>query len=148
MGFFIGTYQHSFDDKNRVIVPARLRDMIDVSREGEGLYVSPGRPGCLYLFTRSDWMETAQRLTERAKENPTEENQNYRRIFFADSEQVNWDKQGRVLVPETLRSRAGLGKDAVFVGNGDRIELWDREAFEQFHDQVSGAYEDFAKGGF
>ena len=143
MGYFIGQFEHSLDDKGRVIVPSRLREMIDVSTDGEAFFVVPGMQGCLLLFTRSSWNAAAERLDIEARADRSGETQNMKRKFFASSEQLNWDKQGRILVPESKRRSAGLNKDVVFIGNGDHIELWDAEKFRQFNEATDPAYDDF-----
>ncbi|MBP5159175.1 MAG: division/cell wall cluster transcriptional repressor MraZ [Lachnospiraceae bacterium] len=119
---FMGEFNHTIDNKNRVIVPARFRDGL-----GDRFVVCAGLDGCLYLYPMKDWEEFAAGLMELPF---TKEARELQRHFMQSASECELDKQGRILIPGKLRSFAGLIKDVVFVGVIGKIELWDPERLE------------------
>jgi MraZ protein len=114
---FVGTFEHSLDDKGRVVLPSTFRDQLT----GRG-YLSQWDK-CLGLWTEEAFADVARRLTEkiRAGEAPQEA----LRSFSANAHEVRPDSQGRITIPQRLRDFARLDRDAVVIGAIDRIEIWD-----------------------
>ncbi|HTL84988.1 MAG TPA: division/cell wall cluster transcriptional repressor MraZ [Acidimicrobiia bacterium] len=121
---FLGEYQHSLDAKGRVILPARFREQL----EG-GAVMARSLDGCLAVYTLEEFDRVAQKLTT-ARERGARERQ-AARSFFAGTDRVVPDAQGRVPVRPELREYAGLDRDVTVVGGYDHIEIWDRERFRQ-----------------
>ena len=114
----MGTYEHGLDAKGRVIIPAKLREDL-----GESFVVTLGLDGCLFAYPMNEW----EGFIEKLKELPgTKEARMLQRHFLANAAPCELDKQGRILVPATLREFAGLEKDVVLTGNINRIEISDR----------------------
>jgi len=121
---FMSEYNHTIDAKGRLIIPAKFRDTL-----GEEFIVSRGMDGCLFVYANDDWVAFEQEL----RELPTitnKETRYFSRYFLAGAAQVELDKQGRILVPANLREFAGLDKDVVLVGVGNRVEIWSKDRWE------------------
>jgi transcriptional regulator MraZ len=135
---FLGQYQHSLDEKGRVILPAKFRGQL----EG-GAYMARGRDGCVCVYPTDEWERVSKAMQELATRG-TQERQ-AARSFFAGAAEVSPDRQGRVPVPVHLRDFAGLSleREVVVAGVLSRIEIWDAQkwaAREQEGEQViSGA---------
>ena len=136
---FLGQYQHSLDEKGRVILPAKFRGQL----EG-GAYMARGRDGCVCVYPTDEWERVSKAMQELATRG-TQERQ-AARSFFAGAAEVSPDRQGRVPVPVHLRDFAGLSleREVVVAGVLSRIEIWDSQkwaAREQEGEQVISAAE-------
>ncbi|MCM1526094.1 MAG: division/cell wall cluster transcriptional repressor MraZ [Bacteroides sp.] len=116
-------YNHTVDAKGRLIIPSKFREVL-----GEEFVISKGMDGCLFVYANADWDAFEQKLTALPMTN--KEARKFTRFFLAGAAQVELDKQGRILLPATLREFAGLDKDVVLVGVGSRIEIWDKDRYE------------------
>ena len=115
---FFGQFDHSLDDKGRVILPAKFRPLLE-----SGAYMSKGRERCLAVYTTERWNEVAQQVQELAKRGQQE--RLAMAAFFAGATDAAPDKQGRVAIPPVLRQYAGLERDLVIVGQFTHVEIWD-----------------------
>lgn len=119
---FMGEYNHTVDAKGRLIVPSKFREQL-----GDEFVVTKGLDGCLFVYENTEW----KILEEKLKALPLT-NANARKItrfFLAGATLCEVDKQGRILLPAVLREFAGIEKDAVMVGVGNRIEIWSKESW-------------------
>ena len=114
---FLGQYQHSIDDKGRLMVPARFRELL----EG-GAYLTQGFEKCLMVMTEAHFKQVYDLITSMSLTDPTA--RLLRRLIFSNAYQVEVDKVGRILVPGNLRQFAGLETDAVVAGQGEYFEVW------------------------
>jgi MraZ protein len=114
---FVGTFEHSLDDKGRVVLPSTFRAQL-VER---GFLSQWDR--CLGLWTEEGFNDVARRLTEKIREGLAP--QEALRSFAANAHEVRPDSQGRITIPQRLREFARLEHDAVVIGAIDRIEIWD-----------------------
>ena len=124
-----GEYFHQMDAKGRVRIPPKLKAAL-----GEGAMVTKGTSGCLFIFRQEELQTTlydklaAVPLSDTAAANPL-------RVLFSSAQELEEDNQGRTMVPQNLRQFAKLNKDIVFIGVGNRAEIWSREAYDkQFAD--------------
>ncbi|MCD8077489.1 MAG: division/cell wall cluster transcriptional repressor MraZ [Lachnospiraceae bacterium] len=127
---FMGEYNHSIDAKGRLIMPARFREQL-----GETFVVTQGLDGCLFVYANEEWKLFEEKLKQLPLTNASA--RKFSRYFLAGAIQCEVDKQGRILLPAKLRAAAGLEKDVVLAGVGERIEIWDRERWEE-----NSTYED------
>ena len=119
---FMGEYNHTVDAKGRLIVPSKFREQL-----GDEFVVTKGLDGCLFVYENTEW----KILEEKLKILPLS-NANARKItrfFLAGATLCEVDKQGRILLPSVLRAFAGIEKEAVMVGVGNRIEIWSKESW-------------------
>ena len=123
---FVGMFEHSLDDKGRVVLPSVFRPHL-VNHGFLSQYDQ-----CLGLWTPEGFDEVAQRLTDKVRAG--EASQLALRAFSANAHQVKLDSQGRIGIPERLRAFAGLERDVVVIGALDRIELWDAGQWHELQD--------------
>ena len=118
----MGEYNHTLDAKGRIIIPAKLRDQL-----GDVFVVSKGLDGRLFAFPSSEW----EKLVNKIQALPlTDKNaRKFSRYLLAGASETELDKQGRALLPQTLREAAGLEKDVVLCGVGNRLEIWAKETW-------------------
>ena len=117
---FMGEYNHTIDAKGRLIIPAKFREAL-----GEEFILTRGLDGCLSIYPMDEWKSFEEKL----KALPlTDKNARaFLRFFVSGATSCELDKQGRILVPSTLREFAGLEKEVVLTGNLTRIEVWSKE---------------------
>jgi MraZ protein len=125
-----GEYEHMIDGKSRVLVSNKLRNQIDVEEHGSHFYLVLGANGILCLYPEKYFEEIA--LAASAPSTAPDESVAYERITFALASKVELDRQGRVLLSDRLRKRAGLGDRIMLVGVRDHIELWNSEDWERY----------------
>ena len=122
---FIGEYQHSIDEKGRVAVPVKFRATI-----GERAIVTRGLDRCLFIFSVAEWEQLAQKLV--ALPLAQANSRAFARLMLAGAMEVELDSQGRILIPDYLRTYAHIGKQTVVAGLYNRIELWDEAAWKEY----------------
>jgi MraZ protein len=122
---FLGTHSPRLDDKGRMILPAKFRDELK-----EGVVVTRGQERCLYVFPVAEFA----RLAEQLRQAPVTSKQarDYLRVFLSGASDEAVDGQGRVTIPAALRSYAGLTRDCAVIGAGQRVEIWDATAWDQY----------------
>lgn len=126
----IGEYEHSIDAKGRVIMPAKLRNDM-----GEKFIVTKGLDGCLFAFSQNEWFnfETKLKTLPLSDKNA----RNFVRFFLSGATECEIDKQGRFLIPNNLRMAANLEKEAVIIGVGTRLEIWDKQTWQNCDENIS-----------
>ena len=117
---FMGEYSHTIDAKGRLIIPAKFRDEL-----GEDFVLTKGLDGCLSIYPNNECKDFEEKL--KALPHNDKNARAFVRFFVSSATQCELDKQGRILVPVTLREFAGLSKDVVLTGNLTRIEIWSKE---------------------
>jgi MraZ protein len=135
----LGEFEHTIDDKNRLTLPAKFRQALS-----GGLVITRGMDGCLYCYPEAGW----QRLVESrlAGLDPlSKEGRLMHRYFFSGASEAEPDKQGRVILPATLTKNAGIDRDVIVAGVGDRLEIWDRVAWRDHLKELEGSAEDVAE---
>ena len=117
---FMGEYRHTVDPKGRLIVPSKFRELL-----GAEFVVTRGLDGCLFVYPMESW----EAYVEELKKLPlTDRNARlFTRFIIAGATTCELDKQGRILIPTTLREFANLKKDVLLAGMLDHIEIWDED---------------------
>ncbi len=121
---FLGQYDHSIDEKGRLAIPARFRSAL-----AEGLYLTAGVERCLHILTPQVWQVMAESIANLPWLDPNA--RQVQRNMFALATHVVPDKLGRIVVPQYLRTYAELGAEVIVAGVFDRIEVWDKAAWER-----------------
>ena len=121
---FMGEYNHSIDAKGRLIIPSRFREEL-----GEEFVLTKGLDGCLSIYPKKEWEAFEQKLSQLPLTNKNA--RAITRFFVAGAAPCELDRQGRILVPATLREYAGLEKDVVLTGNLNRIEIWSKQRWAE-----------------
>jgi len=125
-----GEYEHIVDGKSRVLISNKLRSQIDADEHGSNFYLVLGANGILCLYPEKYFEQIALAVAPGAT--APDEAVAFERISFALASKVELDKQGRLLLNERLRKRAGLKDRVTLVGVRDHIELWNSENWEQY----------------
>jgi MraZ protein len=125
-----GEYQHVVDDKSRVLISTKLRGQIDADEHGSNFYLVLGANGILCLYPEKYFEQIALAVAPDAT--APDEAVVFERISFALASKVELDGQGRLLLNERLRNRAGLKDQITLIGVRDHIELWNSENWEQY----------------
>ena len=121
---FTGEYRHNLDAKGRLIIPARFRDQL-----GDEFTVTRSLDGCLAMYASPEWQALEEKLNALPMTN--EKARSLKRFLLGSAATCELDKQGRILLPQVLRDRAGLDKDITLLGVGDHIEIWDTNTYEE-----------------
>ncbi len=132
MACFVDEYERQLDERGRIILPSRLRE--DIS--GTVYITQSTSENCLHLYTGAEW----EKVAEKVNELPTATDRNaaaFVRLFFGKAASVTVDKQGRVPISKRLIEFAGLEKDVVLVGANTRLEIWSKEAWDSYQNDVS-----------
>ena len=126
---FRGQFTHSVDDKGRVSLPSRFRDVLVA--EGDSRYVLTPDPGypCLHLYPFRRWEEYERKISDL----PSHDRRivRFRRLYVSVAQEGELDKVGRVRVPPEFRDRMRVDKDVVFAGMGKIIEIWSKQLWEE-----------------
>jgi len=134
----LGEHEHALDDKNRLTLPARLRDQL-----GDRVVVTRGLDGCLYVYAAVEWAKLAERVG--ALDPLSREARTMQRFFFASAVDVELDKQGRIVIPANLLEAAHIGREVTVAGIYDHLEVWDRAAWRDQLETVEGSAKDVAE---
>jgi MraZ protein len=138
-----GTHTRVIDDKKRLVLPKRIRELL---HEPATLYVTPGPDQCLWVYTQ----EGLDKLAEQLDKAPATDGDArvFRRLYFAQTEAVDLDRSGRILIPERLIQFAGLRHEVVLIGVRDHLELWDSERWQQYLAKNVPRFDTVAEGAF
>lgn len=117
---FLGEFEHTIDDKGRVAIPAKFREAL-----GERFVVTKGFDTCLQAFPMSYWKELSDKVDRLPISSP--DARMLRRLMFSPAQDVDIDRQGRCLIPQSLRLYAGLAEDVMITGMSNYFELWSGE---------------------
>lgn len=133
-----GEYELQLDEKHRMLVPAEVRRQLDSARDGEAFFLVIGTQKRLWFLPEKLYYAQAHQYASRAT--PSPEMLAYQRAYFSNARRVEWDKQGRIVVPEILLQRTTTGNEVTLIGLGDRLELWNRsEWLAQLPDMIASS---------
>jgi MraZ protein len=138
-----GTHPRTLDDKKRLALPKRVREQLS---DPETLFVTPGPDQCLWLYTQDGLEQLAAKLDQAPATDA--EARVFRRLYFAQTEGVDVDGSGRILIPERLVQFAGLHHEVVLIGVRDHLELWDAQRWQQYLAQNAPRFDAVAEGAF
>jgi len=139
---FYGEYEHAIDRKGRVIIPAKFRDVFK-EQQVERLFLTRGLDSCLFLFTEEEWRLQESRL--KSLSFTKAEARRFNRLYFSGAAEAELDRQGRLLLPKSLKEFAEIKRDLVIVGVANRIELWAKEKWEAFFQSARPTFEEIAE---
>ncbi len=124
----IGKFYHSLEEKGRISLPKKFRQV------SSDWVVTRGLDGCLFIFEKDKFTNELNKLAERTFTKKA--NRDLTRLMANEASEIKADKNGRVHLPEYLIKFAGLKKQLVIVGSGSRVEIWDQTAYHQYIDQL------------
>jgi len=129
---FLGQYDHLLDQKNRVIVPQRFREIEDQAGAVWSEFIlTRGPEHCIFIYTPPAWKKLQAALFSRAAL-PGANRRKFQRLLYAGGAGCTCDRQGRIVVPPKLREHAGLTRQVTWIGAGDHAELWDTDRWREY----------------
>jgi len=126
---FTGEYTHSVDNKRRVSVPSAFREGLD-----DQVVLTRGLDNCIFMFPLDQWEQIAEKLSQLSFGDADSRGLN--RFLLSGAREVSVDTAGRILVPGFLAEFADLDKEVVFAGVNTRIELWDKDRWNDYTQDV------------
>lgn len=133
---FMGEYNHTIDEKGRITIPSKIREQL-----GEEFIITRGMDKCLFIYPKKEW----EKVIDKYKELPnTKDARNFMRFFLSGATLSEFDKQGRINIANPLISYAALKKECVIIGVNERLEIWDKEAWNNFLEQNEESFSDIA----
>ncbi len=135
---FIGEYQHNLDSKGRIIIPSRFRDELNAT-----FILTRGLDGCLTIYSLKQW----DKLFEEIDKLPTTKKaaRQYIRMLTSTATECTLDNQGRIQIPSFLSKPVNITKECVIIGANDHIEIWDKDAWEEYYTTASQSFEEVAE---
>ncbi len=130
---FRGQYAHAIDEKGRTSVPSRFREVLAAQGESRVVITAALDP-CLVAYPMKEWLAFEERLSQLPSFDPSVAM--IRRLYVSGAVEVELDKVGRLLIPQSLRETAGLEREALWAGMGKHIELWSKERFDALRSEV------------
>lgn len=121
----MGEFHHAIDDKNRLIIPSKLREEM-----GNSIVVTRGLEGCLFAYTLVEWNNIMTKL--KSLSFTKKDARSFSRFFLSGATTLEFDKQGRINIASPLVTYADLNKNCVIVGVNDRLEIWSEERWNNF----------------
>lgn len=120
---FMGTYYNSIDSKNRLIVPSKHRDQL-----GGRCVLTKGLDLCLYIYSMDEWGKLTEKISQLPESDPKV--RKYIREQYANAMECEFDKQGRIVIPQQLKDYAHIEKDLVTMGAMKKIEIWSKDVWD------------------
>jgi MraZ protein len=125
---FRGKFKHNLDSKGRFSLPSKFREVLRVKYGSETLVVT-NYPDCLVAYPWEEWKKIEEKLLKLPWEMP--EVREYLRYFLGSAEECQPDRQGRLLLPQSLREEIGLEKEVVLLGMLNHFEIWNPKDLEE-----------------
>ena len=138
---FTGEYKHSIDDKGRLIIPSKIRQEL-----GKEIIITRGLDGCLFGYPKDTWKKRIEELN--SLQYTKKDVRAFTRFFTSGAVTLDFDKQGRINIPNYLSDYASLDKDVVIIGVSDRIEIWSDKAWDEFLNNNIDRLSDIAENLF
>ena len=138
---FMGEYHHSIDDKGRLIIPSKFRTEL-----GDKFVITRGIENCLFAYPIERWETIVHKLESLPF--TKKDARNFTRFFLSGATVAEFDKQGRINITSPLIEYAGIKKECVIIGTGDRLEIWAKDAWEDFFNSASINMSDIAENLF
>lgn len=135
---FIGEYSHSIDKKSRIIIPAKFRSDL-----GNTFILTKGLDNCLFIYPEDEWVILENKL--KSLPLTRKDARAFVRFFFSGATECELDKQGRILIPNSLKKHAKLDKEATIIGVSNRVEIWSRDEWEDYNNDDDLSYENIAE---
>ena len=126
---FLGQFQHNLDEKGRLMIPARYRELL-----AAGAFITQGFDKCLMVMTDAYFAQVYDRINSMNLADPTA--RLLRRLILSNAYPVEVDKVGRILLPGNLRQVIALNGEAIVAGQGDYFEVWNPADWNLQMDQL------------
>lgn len=139
---FYGEFEHSIDRKGRLILPAKFREVAK-NQFVEKFFVTRGLDKCLFMFSEEEWRSQENKF--KTMSFTKQQSRTFNRLLFSGAQEVAFDKQGRILLPQYLKDFADIKKDVMIVGVSNRIEIWAVDLWNDFYANSRQSFEEIAE---
>ncbi|MFV1968075.1 MAG: division/cell wall cluster transcriptional repressor MraZ [Pirellulaceae bacterium] len=137
-----GTFPRSLDDKQRLAIPKPLRESLGYPTNSV-FFLAPGTDGSLAFYSELVFTRLAEQMD--ATSPNSQDVRAFNRLFFAQAQRVEIDRQGRMRIPAELAHLAGLGREIVLIGVRDHVEIWNRSQWDRYLTQQQARYDEIAE---
>lgn len=135
---FIGEYHFNLDDKNRIFIPTEFRSLLK-----DKLIINRGIERCLFVYPTDEWNKVVNKLNTLSFTKKV--NREFSRMFMSGAYYKEMDSQGRVTIDKLLVEYAGLSKECVIIGVGERIEIWDKKAWLEYYQERQATLDEISE---
>lgn len=136
---YFGTYEHSLDAKNRLLIPSKLKDKLS-----KKIYLLKGFDGCLSLYDQTSFENLCNKLNSYSFNQSKE--REYIRVILSSVVEMECDKIGRIQIPNNIINRYKIEKEISVIGVGDHIEIWNREKWNSYNNSSDLDFDEIAEG--
>lgn len=135
---FLGEHNHTIDDKSRIIIPSKFR-----SELGDSFIITCGFEKCLVIYPVHRWIQ----YTEKISKLPSTDRdvRAFTRLIYSKAQEVSLDKMGRIVIPQNLKNYASIEKEAFINGNYDTIEIWAKDVWSSYSENIEVDFEERAQ---
>ena len=137
----MGEYRHNVDEKKRLVIPSKFR-----SELGDKFILTRGLDKCLFIYSEEEWNKINDKL--KALPFTQKDARNFNRFFLSGATVCEIDQAGRISITSPLVEYAGITKECVIIGVGDRLEIWSKESWESFMSDNIDNFSDIAENLF
>ncbi len=137
----IGQFRHNLDDKNRLVVPTKYREILK-----EHMIITHGIEKCLYVYSLYEWEQLISKLD--ILPFTKKDARTFTRAFFSGANDCTIDKSGRIVVTDTQKKYADLEKECIILGVNNRLEIWSVDVYEKYINENKEELEDIAESLF
>lgn len=135
---FFGSYSHSLDDKNRLMIPSKMRESLS-----NKLFMLKGFDGAISVYEQQAFQDLIAKLEKMAF--TKKDTRSFLRTQLANTYELDVDKLGRISIPTPIINKFNIGKEVIVLGAGDHIEIWDKKTFEEYQAENEPQFEDIAE---
>ncbi len=135
---FMGEFRHNVDAKGRLIIPSKIRELCQTS-----VVVTRGFDGCLALYTQEGWEAYYAKLQALPKNK--KDTRLFVRMITSRASECEFDKLGRINIPNVLRLDGKLEKECVIVGVGDHVEIWNSQTWDTYYEDSKDSFDEISE---
>ena len=135
---FFGQFNHSIDEKNRLMIPRRMRE-----EAGVKVFILKGFDGCISIYKASTFESIVEKISTLSFN--LKDSRDYIRNQLASAFEIDVDKQGRIQIPTQIMNKYGLSKEVKVIGVGDHFEVWNASKYAEYEKSVDENFENIAE---
>jgi len=142
-GLLYGSHELTIDEKNRLLIPSEIRKQLSPDGESERLFLIVGVNRKIWAYAEQAYEALCERQISQLS--PDEDELMFDQMNFASASRVEWDKQGRILIPDRTLKRTGTDKEVTLIGARDHLEVWNRSDWDAWETQLDQQRAEIAK---
>ena len=137
---FFGHYEHSLDEKGRLLLPKKIKEEL---KDNSPLYVLKGFEGCLSIYREAEFLKLCEEC-EKISFNK-KNSRSYLRAVLSSVIEITIDKVNRIQIPKDTLTRFHISKNVIIIGVNDHFEIWDSETYQKYEEEVNAHFEEIAE---